>query len=146
MATVLHMSQSTDINPRPHKRPRMLAENTPLSTPSTLTAISTPSSDSESPARNIPPPVLLSSIPGLVSHPPNHRYYILSLQVSLNALRKCLAFPALSPEIECRAWTGLAEVGMKVIASGFCESNEYEWTKGLEIEVRPCLAVRCTFH
>lgn len=138
MATVVRMSQPDDINPRPHKRSKVLDNNSVFSTPSTLTAISAPSSGSERSSdsiRNIPPSVLLSSIPGLVAQPPNHRYYVLSLQVSLNALRKCLACPALSPEIECRAWTGLAEVGMRAIASGFCESEEHDWARGLEIEV-----------
>ena len=136
MPAVLQMSQPNDINPRPYKRTKLEDDDALLSTPSTLTAISTQSSDhSPSTLRNIPPPVLLSSIPGLVAHPPNHRHYILSLQVSLNALRRCLAFSALSPEVECRAWTSLAEVGMRAIASGFCEDSQQEWAKGLEIEV-----------
>lgn len=86
--------------------------------------------------RPIPPAILLVSLPSLLAHPPNHRFYIHSLVLSLTALRKCLALPALSPEIECRAWTGLAEIGMRVISGGMSQSEEHVWAKGIESEVR----------
>ncbi len=47
-----------------------------------------------------------------------------------------MALPALSPEIECRAWTGLAEIGMRVISGGMSQSEEHVWAKGIESEVR----------
>ena len=56
--------------------------------------------------------------------------------LSLTALRKCLTLPALSPEIECRAWTGLAEIGMKVISGGLSQSEDHPWASGIEAEVR----------
>lgn len=86
----------------------------------------------------LPPAVLLVNLPSLLAHPPNHKYYVHSLVLSLNALRKCLELPALLPDIECRAWTGLAELGMRVIAGGFSQSEEYGWATGIEAEVRVC--------
>ncbi len=71
-------------------------------------------------------------------HPPNHRYHRLSVQLSLAALRKCLSLPALSPEVECRAWTGLAEIGMSVISGGLSEDDDRPWAKGIEAEVCFC--------
>ena len=45
---------------------------------------------------------------------------------------------ALSPEIECRAWTTLAQVGLQVIGSQlFASSNErHAWARNIEAEVR----------
>ncbi|KAI0696886.1 hypothetical protein C8T65DRAFT_615130 [Cerioporus squamosus] len=88
----------------------------------------------------IPPAILLVSLPSLLAHPPNHRFYFHSLILSLTALRKCLALPALSPEIECRAWTGLAEIGMRVISGGLSQSEEHVWAKGIEAEVEKALS------
>ncbi|KAJ8495087.1 hypothetical protein ONZ51_g1909 [Trametes cubensis] len=90
--------------------------------------------------RPLPPSVLLVNLPALLAHPPNHKYYVHSLVLSLTALRKCLALPALSPDIECRAWTGLAELGMRVIAGGFSQSEEHVWAKGIELEVEKALS------
>lgn len=44
---------------------------------------------------------------------------------------------ALSPEIECRAWTTLAQVGLQVIGSRLSASpNErHAWTRNIEAEV-----------
>ncbi|KZT73388.1 hypothetical protein DAEQUDRAFT_721986 [Daedalea quercina L-15889] len=86
------------------------------------------------------PAVLLVSLPGLLAHPPNHKYYIPSLVLSLAALRKCLKLSGLSPEIECRAWTGLAEIGMKVISGGLSQSEDYPWAKGIEGEVEKAMS------
>lgn len=85
--------------------------------------------------KSVSPAVLLVSLPGLLAHPPNHKYYMPSLMLSLTALRKCLTLPALSPEIECRAWTGLAEIGMKVISGGLSQSEDHPWANGIEAEV-----------
>jgi hypothetical protein len=54
----------------------------------------------------------------------------------MRALRQCLLLPTLSPEIECRAWCSLAEIGMKVISGGFTEDNGHPWANGIEVEVR----------
>ncbi|KAI8980607.1 hypothetical protein BD414DRAFT_464741 [Trametes punicea] len=88
----------------------------------------------------MPTAVLLVSLPSLLAHPPNHKYYVQSLVLSLTALRKCLALPALSPDIECRAWAGLAELGMRVIAGGFSQSEEHAWAHGIESEVERALS------
>jgi hypothetical protein len=132
----------TDTNPRPLKRAKL--DSSPQMLSSSLSSLtSAPSSPSKSQPtklephlKPLPPAVLLVSLPALVAHPPTHKYYIPSLCLSLCALRKCLTIPALSPEIECRAWTGLAEVGMRVIAGGLHENDEYPWARGIEMEVR----------
>ncbi|OCH87544.1 hypothetical protein OBBRIDRAFT_796085 [Obba rivulosa] len=114
----------TDDNPRPSKRTRL--ESVSKAPPSEASAAAlTP----------LPPPVLLVSLPGLLAHPPNHRFYVQSLYLSILALRKCLSLPALSPEIECRAWTQLAELGMKAVDGGLSVNAAYPWAKGIEAEV-----------
>ncbi|RDX44285.1 hypothetical protein OH76DRAFT_1359850 [Lentinus brumalis] len=151
-----------DENPRPTKRQRI--QSTPLSeadayseslleplTPLPSQAGSEPASrpppfrtasqqQRDLSLKPIPPAILLVSLPSLLAHPPNHRFYIHSLVLSLTALRKCLALPALSPEIECRAWTGLAEIGMRVISGGMSQSEEHVWAKGIEAEVEKALS------
>ncbi len=149
----------TDSNPRPHKRQRIHSSPTPAvyddySDLEPLTSLP-PSSDpalrrqslsrtsSEDGLRPIPPAILLVSLPALLVHPPNHKFYVHSLVLSLTALRKCLKLPALPPAIECRAWTGLAELGMRVICGGFSQSDEHVWARGIESEVR---AFSCRFR
>ncbi|OSD01133.1 hypothetical protein PYCCODRAFT_1468829 [Trametes coccinea BRFM310] len=97
-------------------------------------------SQSDSDLKPLPPAVLLVSLPSILAHPPNHKYYVHSLVLSLKALRKCLSLPALLPDIECRAWTGLAELGMRVIAGGFSQSQEHPWANGIESEVEKALS------
>ena len=157
---------AVDDNPRPAKRVRLYNDSRNLNAdaeppPSSLSTLTeSPASFHSSPARPLlfhsasdspakgaktnkmslkvlPPAALLSSLPGLLIHPPNHKYYVLSLQLSLNALRRCLSLQALSPELECRAWTGLAEVGMRVVSGGFSQSSseEHGWARGVEAEV-----------
>lgn len=41
--------------------------------------------------------------------------------------------------MECRAWTGLAEVGLRIIDSGFTTSGEHAWANGIEEEVSDLL-------
>ena len=45
---------------------------------------------------------------------------------------------ALSPEIECRAWTTLAQVGLQVIGSRMSASSHerHAWARNIEAEVR----------
>lgn len=130
-----------DENPRPHKRARLDSSPAmPSSSLSSLTSAPTSPSKSQNPQlKPLPPAILLVSLPALLAHPPTHRYYIPSLCLSLCALRKCLTIPALSPEIECRAWTGLAEVGMRVISGGLHGNEDYPWARGIEAEVREAL-------
>ncbi|OJT13950.1 hypothetical protein TRAPUB_9489 [Trametes pubescens] len=99
-----------------------------------------PPPQSQEELKPLPPAVLLVNLPSLLAHPPNHKYYVHSLVLSLSALRKCLTLPALLPDIECRAWTGLAELGMRVIAGGFSQSEEYGWATGIEAEVEKALS------
>jgi hypothetical protein len=83
----------------------------------------------------LPLPVLLVTLPGLIIHPPNHRYHAYSLCLALLAVRRCLKFPNLPPDIQCRAWTALAEVGMTVIAGGFSDNDDHPWAKGIQNDV-----------
>ena len=76
--------------------------------------------------RTEPPPVfstissqkLLLSIPSLVLHPPTHKRHHQSVALAQNALRRCLKLQGLDPVDACRAWTGLAELGMGRLAIG----------------------------
>ncbi|KAI0706088.1 hypothetical protein BC835DRAFT_1312173 [Cytidiella melzeri] len=129
-----------DDNPRPSKR--LKREFSPdvlpaFSSQSTLTT--PPSSDPSLPTtpalKPLPLQILLLSLPTLLALPPNHANYAQSLVLSSHALRQCLSLPALSPEIECRAWCGLAEIGMRVIGGGFSEDERYPWARDVEAEV-----------
>ncbi|CAA7269717.1 unnamed protein product [Cyclocybe aegerita] len=62
----------------------------------------------------LPPEILLLSLPSLVAHPPTHKHHTRSLFLSQLALRKCLSVPGLDSSTECRAWTELAEVGLRI--------------------------------
>ena len=44
---------------------------------------------------------------------------------------------ALSPEIECRAWTALAQVGLQVIGDRLSASTDerHAWARNIEAEV-----------
>jgi hypothetical protein len=125
-----------DINPRPQKRQRTdhivdNAESSSLPPPSST------SSQPPSTFRPLPPPVLLLALPALLALPPSHEHYSLSLFLSLRALRTCLELKTLTPDVECQAWTGLAEVGLRVINSGLAATGEHAWTNGIEAEVSP---------
>ncbi|KAE9409175.1 hypothetical protein BT96DRAFT_970138 [Gymnopus androsaceus JB14] len=43
--------------------------------------------------------------------------------------------PDLSPDIECRALTAVAELGMSVIDAGFVQQEQHVWAHGIEQEV-----------
>ncbi|KAJ3857269.1 hypothetical protein EV368DRAFT_77885 [Lentinula lateritia] len=83
----------------------------------------------------LPDSILLLSMPSILIHPPNHQLHAHSLCMSLLALRRCLKIPGLSPDIECRALTSLAEVGMIVIDGGFSQQEQHVWANGIEPEV-----------
>ncbi|EKM61558.1 uncharacterized protein PHACADRAFT_204728 [Phanerochaete carnosa HHB-10118-sp] len=131
-----------DINPRPQKRARL--DSSPEMPSSLLSSLSleptSPSKPQEPHLKPLPQAILLVSLPALLAHPPTHKFYIPSICLSLSALRKCVTIPALSPEIECRAWTGLAEIGMRVIAGGLHENEEFPWAQGIESEVDKALS------
>ncbi|KII93109.1 hypothetical protein PLICRDRAFT_170892 [Plicaturopsis crispa FD-325 SS-3] len=99
-----------DDRPRPSKRPRLDLQ--PL-----------------------PPAHLLLSLPRILSSNPELASpHVLFL--SLTALRHALTLPdPLSPELTCRAWTALAEVGMVVVERGISDP----WTNGLENEVEKAI-------
>ncbi|KAL0577825.1 hypothetical protein V5O48_004153 [Marasmius crinis-equi] len=83
----------------------------------------------------LPPAVLLVSLPGLLLHPPNHPLHAHSLCVSLLSVRRCLRISGLSPEIECRALTAIAELGINVLEGGFGHDEDHVWAHGVESEV-----------
>ncbi|KAI6003452.1 hypothetical protein F5J12DRAFT_154292 [Pisolithus orientalis] len=137
-----------DINPRPQKR--LCTDPNLVDSPETASDTHCPpalSSTSVLPVRPptspglkpLPPHVLLLALPALLLHPPTHEKYALSLFLSLKSIRLCLQLPALAPDVECYAWTALAEVGMRVIKSGFCKTSEHDWTMGLEEEVEKAI-------
>ncbi|KDQ51183.1 hypothetical protein JAAARDRAFT_41451 [Jaapia argillacea MUCL 33604] len=115
-----------DDNPRPAKRQRnaSVAEDV--------------SSDLSSFTR-LPHPILLISMPALLVHPPSHRFHIQSLFSSLTAIRKCISMDSLNLDIECRAWTAFAELGMNVVAGGLSEREYCSWAKGVEPEVEKAI-------
>lgn len=125
------MEVHEDDNPRPAKRLRLVSQpSSPLPTLTPPTPIRTPRETHSAPSP-LPPVHVLLALPSLLLHPPTHRDYPYSLCLSLLALRRCLAFGNLEPELECRAWTATAELGIQVIKSGFCAS---EWAVGVENE------------
>ena len=67
----------------------------------------------------LPPAVLLLSLPGLLAVPPNHKQQVACYELSLKALRKCVALGGLAPDIECRAWMGIAELGLRLVRAGW---------------------------
>ncbi|KAG9310773.1 hypothetical protein JVU11DRAFT_8622 [Chiua virens] len=124
---------SDDHNPRPQKRQR----TDPIVDSVYPPVVPTSSSTSPQPLSTLqplPPPVLLLALPALLAHPPGHENYPLSLFLSLRSLRTCLELKTLTPDLECRAWIGLAEVGLRVINSGFTVSGEHAWANGIEAE------------
>ncbi|KAJ3523314.1 hypothetical protein NMY22_g11498 [Coprinellus aureogranulatus] len=47
-------------------------------------------------------------------HPPTHRHYTKSIYLSFLATLKCISYTNLDPDMECRAWTTLAELGFRL--------------------------------
>jgi hypothetical protein len=83
-----------------------------------------PWSEFEASLRPLSTPDLLLALPSLFLHPPEHPYYTRSIDLSLRAVRRCLQLPALPPETECRAWTALAEIGMRAVQNQQCHPNQ----------------------
>lgn len=132
-----------DADGRPSKRPRLFS--TPISTPglappsssSPLTPLPTSPEKPGLPFRPLPLPLLLLSLPAILILPPTHPLHDESLRLSVMALRRCLHMKALSPEMECRAWTTLAQVGLQVIGSRLSASSDerHAWARNIEAEV-----------
>ncbi|KAG1805584.1 uncharacterized protein BJ212DRAFT_1391745 [Suillus subaureus] len=128
------------MNTRPLKCQRTLSVS--ASSMPKSSSLTPPPPDSPTPAlRPLPPAILLLALPGLLALPPTHPDFGFSLFLSLRSLRQCLAMPALAPDVESRAWTGLAEVGMRVMESGFCSQEEgCDWAVGIHAEVEKALS------
>ncbi|KAK2460063.1 hypothetical protein APHAL10511_007897 [Amanita phalloides] len=90
-----------DNNPRPQKRQRLA--------PVSNTNKDAPDSERLPP---IPYSTLLLALPSILIHPPTHPHHQLSLHLSSEALETCLGLPDIEGDLECRAWTALAEVGL----------------------------------
>ncbi|KAF9651557.1 hypothetical protein BDM02DRAFT_3090718 [Thelephora ganbajun] len=135
--------QGLDPDVRPPKRPRFSLSPIPtsrLAPPSCSSPnIPLPSSLEKPvlPLRPLPLPLLLLSLPAILILPPSHLLHDESLRLSVVALRKCVLMRALSPEIECRAWTTLAQVGLQVIDSRLSASSHerHAWARNMEAEV-----------
>ncbi|OAX38109.1 hypothetical protein K503DRAFT_741672 [Rhizopogon vinicolor AM-OR11-026] len=133
----------SDSNPRPMKR-QCTHTVSPSQTQASSSLSPPPQSSQPTPTpalRPLPPAILLLALPGLLAHPPTHPDFGFSLFISLRALRQCLALPALAPDVECRAWTNLAEVGMRVMENGFCAAEAgCDWAIGVDAEVEKALS------
>lgn len=57
---------------------------------------------------------LLLSLPHLLLHPPTNTNHERSLALSHYALKKCTTMTSLDRVVECRAATGLAELGLQI--------------------------------
>ncbi|KAG6829043.1 hypothetical protein H0H92_005874 [Tricholoma furcatifolium] len=112
---------SDDLNPRPSKRLRhesspFPSQNATFSLQKCMTDVSTTTTHSA--FRRMPPASLLLALPSLLTHPSNHRLYLQSLWLARHSLRRCLGLPSLEPVEECRAWTGIAELGLMWLETG----------------------------
>lgn len=66
---------------------------------------------------NLPPLTLanlLLSLPSLLLHPPTHTNHERSLALSYAALNQCNTLTSLDRVVECRAATGLVELGLQI--------------------------------
>lgn len=132
-----------DDNPRPVKRQRLDSEaDFPGPKIEQEPELGIPFNPT--PLTPLPVKDLLISLPGLLIYPPNHRLHAQSLCLSLLAVRKCLSLDNLTADIECRAWTALAEIGMNAIAGGFSENEDHLWARGIENEV--CIHLHRSVH
>jgi hypothetical protein len=116
---------SSDDNPRPLKRQRIESlQDTDKDVSNTQNLSPIPCS------------TLLLALPSILIHPPVHPHHQTSLQLSSAALKKCLELPEIEGDLECRAWTALAEVG---IIEGTQEPGTAEEVeKAISKAVRPC--------
>ena len=85
--------------------------------------------------QRLPPAVLLLNLPQLVACPPNYKLHRQSLALSLSALRRCISISGLPPDMECRACSAFAELGLKVLYSKTIQNEVNSWAHGIEDEV-----------
>ncbi|KAI0275428.1 hypothetical protein BC834DRAFT_852822 [Gloeopeniophorella convolvens] len=128
-----HNPSSQELNPRPAKRQRKDSLPSPLMQPSSDRV-------PEVPLAPLPPHALLLALPNILAHPPTSINHPHALYLSLKSVRQCLALGTLSPEIECRAWAALAEIGMNVIDGGFSHHPDHAWAHGIESEVEKAIS------
>src|SRR5262249_17344338 len=57
---------------------------------------------------------LLLCLPSLLLHPPTHTNHERSLALSYTALNRCNVLTSLDRVVECRAATGLVELGLQI--------------------------------
>ncbi|KAH6911011.1 hypothetical protein BKA70DRAFT_1099641 [Coprinopsis sp. MPI-PUGE-AT-0042] len=125
-----------DIDTRPLKRMKLTTSESSLSNalvPTTTASTPTPAvpvAPAQMPTA-LPLPLLLLSLPALFLQPPTYQpTYFKSLSLSRLAFQRCLAMQSLDSDVECRAWTGLAEVGIRYGLDG-AEGVEYEVEKAV---------------
>ncbi|KAF5392421.1 hypothetical protein D9757_002307 [Collybiopsis confluens] len=118
-------------SPPPSKRIRLGNDN------GDVQMLDAPSVTHQAPVLSpLPASLLLLHLPAILVHPPNHAMHAKSLSMSLISLRRCLQIPGLSPDIECRALTALAEIGMIVLDGGLSQLSEHAWAQGIEAEAK----------
>ncbi|KLO07025.1 hypothetical protein SCHPADRAFT_837227 [Schizopora paradoxa] len=78
---------------------------------------------------------LLLDVPGLLVLPPNHKAHVASCIISLRLVRSYLAEASKPQDLECRAWTALAEIGSRIIRAGWTTSESTPWAGRLVDEV-----------
>jgi len=96
----------------------------------------------------LPTPTLLLSLSSLLLHPPTHKQYGKSVYLSYLGALRCLSSQNLDPDVECRAWTTLAELGLRMgVEDGEVESQvETAITKGVCPQSPLCSARFSTLH
>lgn len=87
------------------------------------------------PPARLQPHELLLELPNILAHPPGHKLFVASCVASLAALRACAELESVAPDVECRAWTGYAEVAVRVVCSGWAADERFPWANRLEDEV-----------
>ena len=124
---------------RPRKRRRSSSPTSQSPAPSKRSSSATLLAVSpirKQPQTSLPDSALLLGLPMVLSVPPNHKDYIASFQISIAALKLCCSLESLPPDVECRAWTALAEIGLKAIRAGWTNSTYFPWAQSLELDVR----------
>ncbi|KAG5635603.1 hypothetical protein H0H81_010657 [Sphagnurus paluster] len=111
-------SSADDDDARPSKRPRHGPPQPASSSP--------PPASSPGPhdLQRLPPATLLLALPNMLLHPRTHPRHAQSLDLARHALRQCLKLSALEPREECRAWTGLVELGIMWLDAGLEGAGE----------------------
>ncbi|KAH6896175.1 hypothetical protein BKA70DRAFT_1318603 [Coprinopsis sp. MPI-PUGE-AT-0042] len=116
-----------DIDPRPLKRMKLMTSESSLSN----ALVPTTTASTPTPAVPAAPAPMPTAPPAPAPLPPTYQpTYFKSLSLSRLAFQRCLAMQSLDSDVECRAWTGLAEVGIRYGLDG-AEGVEYEVEKAV---------------